>query len=219
MRGIEHLHPELQKIAREFVKKCKEQGLNVKITDTLRTKEEQDAAYAQGRTTSGSIITNVRYPESAHCWGVAFDICRNEKGRQYDDSDGFFGKCGAIGRQLGLTWGGDWQRFEDKPHFEWKKFMPNSSTRWLMKVYNTPDKFFEEWSVEEVTPEKLAELLPEAFAILAEKGASEWAKPALAWAKDKGIMVGDGTGNQMPQKPLTREEAAQVLYNALKDII
>jgi peptidoglycan L-alanyl-D-glutamate endopeptidase CwlK len=219
MRGIEHLHPELQKIAREFVKKCKEQGLNVKITDTLRTKEEQDAAYAQGRTTSGSIITNVRYPESAHCWGVAFDICRNEKGRQYDDSDGFFGKCGAIGRQLGLTWGGDWQRFEDKPHFEWKKYMPNSSTRWLMKVYNTPDKFFEEWSVEEVTPEKLAELLPEAFAILAEKGASEWAKPALAWAKDKGIMVGDGTGNQMPQKPLTREEAAQVLYNALKDII
>jgi hypothetical protein len=89
----------------------------------------------------------------------------------------------------------------------------------LIKVYNTPDKFVEEWSVEEVTPEKLAELLPEAFAILAEKGASEWAKPALEWAKENGIMVGDQFGNQMPQKPLTREEAAQVLYNALKDII
>ncbi len=220
MRGTEHLHPDLQAICKRFLKRCNDAGLNVKITDTLRTKAEQDAEYAKGRTAPGSITTNVKYPDSAHNWGVAFDICRNEKGREYDDSDGFFGKCGKIGRELGLTWGGDWTNFVDKPHFEYKQFMPNSSTRWLRKTYESPANFMSMWKARELmTAQELADLLPEALAIIAKEPASYWAADALKWAKDKGIMVGDGTGNQMPQKPPTREEIAQMLYNALKDII
>lgn len=215
MRGIELLHPELQEIATEFVEQCKSAGLNVKITDTMRTKAEQDALYAQGRTATGSIVTNVAYPNSAHNWGVAFDICRNEKGREYDDSDGFFGKCGEIGKKLGLFWGGDFKSFTDKPHFEMPKFMPDNSTKWLKVNYGTPDKFIETWIKEDtkITAEQIAELLPRAFAILAKKPASSWSAKALEWAKRSGLMVGDESGNQMPQKPLTREEAAQMFYN------
>ena len=150
MRGIEHLHPGLQKICNQFVEQCKAAGLNVKITDTLRTKEEQDSLYAQGRTKPGSIVTNVSYPNSAHNWGVAFDICRNVKGREYDDSDGFFAKCGEIGKQLGLFWGGDFRSFTDKPHFEWEKYMPGNSVKSLKAMYETPDKFMEAWSDEEM---------------------------------------------------------------------
>jgi peptidoglycan L-alanyl-D-glutamate endopeptidase CwlK len=219
MRGTEHLHPELQKICGEFLRICLDNGLNVKITDTLRSKEEQDALYAQGRTAPGDIVTTVKYPNSAHNWGVAFDICRNVKGREYDDSDNFFAKCGLIGESLGLTWGGLWESFQDKPHFELKKFMPNSSTKWLRETYGDPDNFKKTWREDMITAEQLAELLPEAFVLMGQKPASEWAKPALAWAKDNGLMVGDATGNQMPCKPLTREEAAQILYNALKNII
>lgn len=214
MRGTEHLHPELQEICKEFLKRCKDAGLKVKITDTLRTKEEQDTLYAQGRTAPGSIVTNVKYPDSAHNWGVAFDICQNIKGREYDDSEGFFAACGKIGRELGLTWGGDWTYFKDKPHFELKKFMPNSSTRWLRKTYDTPERFKKEWEENDmITAEQLAALLPEAFAILAQNEADEWAKPALKWAKEQGLMVGDESGNQMPQKPVARQEMAQILFN------
>jgi peptidoglycan L-alanyl-D-glutamate endopeptidase CwlK len=151
MRGTEHLHPELQVICEKFLNYCQLAGLNVKITDTLRTKAEQDEAYAQGRTKPGSIITNVQYPNSAHCWGVAFDICQNIKGREYDDSDNFFAKCGKIGESLGLTWGGSWKSFVDKPHFEMTKYMPNSSTKWLRETYTDPQRFMETWAREEET--------------------------------------------------------------------
>ena len=36
---------------------------------------------------------------------------------------------------------------------------------------------------------------------------------AMQWCIDKGIFVGDGNGHYMPQEPLTREQAAQVIYN------
>ena len=49
---------------------------------------------------------------------MAFDICKNVKGHEYDDND-FFKRCGAIGKKVGFSWGGDWKSFVDKPHFQW----------------------------------------------------------------------------------------------------
>lgn len=69
----------------------------------------------------------------------------------------------------------------------------------------------------DMTPEKLAELLPEAFAIMAKKEPSEWAKGALEYCKEKGYMVGDASGNQQPMKPLLRQEAAQLIMNIVGD--
>lgn len=156
-RGIERLHPELIPICQRFVRRCREAGLNVLVTETLRTRAEQDAIYAQGRTQPGAIISNAPYPKSPHCWGVAFDFCRNVKGREYDDSDGFFPACGAIGKELGLTWGGDWTRFRDKPHLELTKYMPDSSTRWLIRTYGTPEAFFRTWTAGEAPEEEKEE--------------------------------------------------------------
>lgn len=68
---------------------------------------------------------------------------------------------------------------------------------------------------DDMDAKKLAELLPEAFSILAEQKAGEGYETSLAYCKDNGIMKGDVHGNQMPKKPLTREEAAQMVYNIL----
>jgi len=147
MRDVKMLHPELQIIVEKFLLKCKEQGLPVLITQTMRTKEAQDALYAQGRTKPGRIVTQVMYPNSAHCWGVAFDLCRNVKGKEWDNTDKFYNKVGAIGKSLGLTWGGDWKDFVDLPHFEMAKFLPNNSAATLIKQYGTPDKFIAGWKI------------------------------------------------------------------------
>lgn len=144
-RDITLLHPELQAIIEKFLIECKKQSLPVLITDTWRTKDEQDKLYAQGRTVSGSIVTNSKYPKSAHCWGVAFDFCRNLKGKEYDDGDGFFKKIGTIGKGLGLAWGGDWKDFVDKPHLEVIKYLPGSSVATLEKTYGLPEKFKAVW--------------------------------------------------------------------------
>ena len=78
MRDITLCHPRLQSLALQLVESCAAQGLQIKIGETLRTKAEQDALYAQGRTKPGSIVTNAPGASysSYHQWGTAFDIFR-----------------------------------------------------------------------------------------------------------------------------------------------
>ena len=68
---------------------------------------------------------------------------------------------------------------------------------------------------EAMTAEKLAEMLPEAFALLGRQKAAPWAQEALDWCREQGYMVGDGTGNQQPMKPLLRQEAAQMMMRIM----
>ena len=151
MRGIDKLHPELQVCVNKFLEECKNQGLSVLVTETLRTQSEQEALYAKGRTEPGNIVTNARGYQSPHCWGVAFDFCRNKKGWEYDNTDGFFDKVGRIAETMfnnteyDLFWGGDFRTFVDKPHVEMKKYLPNNSTNWLIDNYGTPEEFMSTW--------------------------------------------------------------------------
>lgn len=142
-RDINQLHPQAKTLAQKLVSECAAQGLVIKITDCVRNKAEQDALYAQGRTTAGNKVTNVVYPNSMHNWGIAFDICRNDgKGAYYDD-DGFFKKVGAIGKQLGLEWGGDWTSPVDKPHFQLSGW--GSTPKKLKATYGTPEAYRKTW--------------------------------------------------------------------------
>lgn len=151
MRGTEHLHPELQGIVNRLIAECNRQGLPILITETLRSKAEQDGFYAQGRTKPGNVVTNVRYPHSMHCWGVAFDFCKNVKGQEYSDA-AFFARVGRIGKSLGLTWGGDWTSFPDKPHFQLDRF---GNTNQLISKYGTPERFLSAVNTEEERMEKI----------------------------------------------------------------
>ncbi len=116
-RRIEDLNIVLQRGANEFLERCKKAGLNPIITQTLRDKEYQDFLYSKGRTTKGEIVTNARGGTSFHNYGLAFDICKNEKGAEYSD-DSFFEKAGDIWTEMGGVWGGNFKSIKDKPHFE-----------------------------------------------------------------------------------------------------
>lgn len=181
-RDIGLLHPELQIIANELVRRCALNGLDVLITQTLRTEQEQNALYAQGRSEEGKIVTNLKYPDSAHCWGVAFDFCRNEGGREYDDSDGFFKSVAAIAKPMGLSWGGDWSKFPDKPHLELTRFMPDATVSFLKRTYRTPEEFIRNWSgsPHEVKRYRTINDVPSVFSDTVRR------------LMEKGILLGDG---------------------------
>lgn len=149
-RDISLLHPEMRDRCLGFIAECRKCGLRVGISQTWRTKAEQDDLYAQGRTKAGSIVTNCRYPYSPHNWGVAFDIYRNDGQGAYNDGDGWFKSCGQVGKRLGLFWGGDFRSFVDKPHFELPDYLPNNSCRSLIAKYGTPEKFRATWEEEEM---------------------------------------------------------------------
>lgn len=117
-RKIEDLHPFVAYLCQMFLDKCKKEGLNIIITETLRSKERQDELYAQGRTKTGNIVTNVKGGYSWHNWGVAFDIVPIKNGKADWSDIATFDKCGQIGESFGLEWGGRWTSFIDRPHFQ-----------------------------------------------------------------------------------------------------
>lgn len=134
-RDINALKPLAQQACKLFLEECEKAGLKVLVTQTLRTAEYQNSLYQQGRTKSGSIVTNADgyKNKSNHQSGMAWDICKNVKGQEYSDKS-FFKKCGDIAKKLGIEWGGTWT-FVDEPHFQidnnWKMPQP---TYYITKV-------------------------------------------------------------------------------------
>jgi hypothetical protein len=54
-------------------------------------------------------------------------------------------------------------------------------------------------------------------AMLAEQHGGEhdkWAEDAFEWAKDAGLLLGDGAGNYEMKEPITRQEMTMLLYRA-----
>lgn len=145
MRDINRCHPRLIELSQKLISACKGQGLIIGIGESFRTKEEQDALYAKGRTAPGSVVTNAKGSSysSHHQWGTAFDIYRNDGKGVYTDGDGFFEKVGKIGKSIGLEWGGDWKSPVDKPHFQLPDW--GSTTTKLKKMYGTPENFMDTW--------------------------------------------------------------------------
>ena len=153
MRDLKQLHPELQEKWDTLVEKCKKQGIYIKYSECLRTKEEQDALYAKGRTAPGSIVTNARGSSysSQHQWGIAVDFfldmdidCDGSKSDDaFNNSKNHFTKVGQIAKSIGLGWGGDWKSIVDTPHL----YLPQwgSTTTQLKQLYGTPEKFFKTW--------------------------------------------------------------------------
>ena len=145
MRDQTKLHPILQYKIKQLIALCEAQGLKIGIGECVRTVAEQDALYAQGRTTKGNIVTNCKGStySSMHQWGVAFDFYRNDGKGAYNDTDGFFTKVGKIGQSIGLEWGGAWKSPVDKPHFQLPYW--GSTPAKLKSLYGTPSKFDDTW--------------------------------------------------------------------------
>jgi peptidoglycan L-alanyl-D-glutamate endopeptidase CwlK len=101
--------------------RCAQGGLALVVTQGLRTWEEQDALYAQGRTAPGKIVTKARGGQSYHNFGLAFDILvLDAMGKaDWDSSHPGWSQAADVGKALGLEWGGDWQTIKDQPHFQY----------------------------------------------------------------------------------------------------
>ncbi len=114
---IATLLPPVQKLARALVQKTADNGIRIKIISGLRTYEEQDALYAQGRTTPGNIVTKAKGGYSNHNFGIAFDVGVFE-GTNYLTDSPKYKAVGVLGTELGLEWGGNWKTITDQPHFQ-----------------------------------------------------------------------------------------------------
>lgn len=117
---LQNVHPVVADKARQLITKAYNEGIYVVITQGYRSKEEQDALYAQGRSKPGKIVTNARGGDSYHNYGLAIDFAlMNPDGSISWNVDAKWKRVAQIGKSLGLEWGGDWDSFKDYPHFQY----------------------------------------------------------------------------------------------------
>jgi peptidoglycan L-alanyl-D-glutamate endopeptidase CwlK len=121
------LHPDYRSVVSRFINSAYKKGYKLRITETYRTAARQNELYAKGRTAPGKRVTNARGtpPSSIHQFGIAFDCVemgetsptgKNAFSKGYPKSR--WGEVGAIGKSFGFTWGGDFRKLYDGPHFQ-----------------------------------------------------------------------------------------------------
>ena len=156
-RDLNNLHPDVAYLADLFTKKANEylitRYLTIKVISTLRSWEEQQKIYNQGRTTPGPIVSNAKPGSSIHNWGCAFDcgvfrngeyldgaIKKDANGKDIPDevkrklAQDTHIEISKIGKSLGLTWGGDWINIKDLPHYQYTGKYDNNT---FLKLANS----------------------------------------------------------------------------------
>ena len=192
---LKYLRADVRVNCEKFLALCKEAGLNVKVTQTVR-----DDAYQKYLVSKGYASEKATRPtfHSVKA-GLAFDICKNVRGHEYDDVT-FFALCGQIGKQVGFSWGGDWKKFPDRPHFQWDNHLRWTGSMILAGKY-PPE--MEEYMTQADFNKMMDTYLAQKRA---EKNPSTWAKDTWELAKKQGITDGSG-----PHGLCTREEVVALI--------
>ncbi len=131
------LHPAIRQEVIDTITKIENERfpstVMIRIVQGLRTIDEQNMLYAQGRTRPGSIVTQARGGSSSHNYGLAFDFAlmydKDANGtyetlswdalKDFDrDGESDWKEVVKAFKNIGYTWGGDWKTIDDEPHLE-----------------------------------------------------------------------------------------------------
>lgn len=107
---LAELEPVTRRLVAQLLREARAEGLNVRIverTGAKRSKEEQLREFNEGDS---------KTKDGPHVYGAAVDL-------RFIDPEPWSSKhpwarLGAIGKRIGLGWGGDWKSLKDLGHFE-----------------------------------------------------------------------------------------------------
>ena len=155
-RALEGLYPAFADRIRWLLMTCEGLGMKLCILQGMRTLEEQERLYAQGRTADGPRVTDARAGQSFHNFGLAVDLVDfSASGNKdtYEPSDfdhTNYQKIAELAASRGIEWGGLFRTNVDRPHLEWHPGLTKREA-WLLKPYanshgQLPANVFETWS-------------------------------------------------------------------------
>lgn len=90
------------------------------VAESLRTPERQAWLYGFGREYDDGRGVVTQAPTNLTTWhgyGLAVDIVSKAHG--WDAPPSFWANLGMSAQAAGLSWGGAWPRFQDRPHCQW----------------------------------------------------------------------------------------------------
>lgn len=108
----------------------------IRVTQALRSWNEQSALYEQGRSLPGNIVTNAQPGHSWHNFGLAVDIVpMGATGPDWNINHPDWKTIHSSARALGLTCGADFRTFPDWPHLQLTGRFPDSPDDEVRQLY------------------------------------------------------------------------------------
>lgn len=136
LTALNTLHPKFRPVAIAAwteAQAAMPNNVQIIVVQGLRSMDESDKLYAQGRTAPGPIVTNAPGGSSYHNYGLAFDFAMITNGKDDDVVGPNWLKVVHIMESHGMTWGGTFPSIVDNPHFE-NRYGYNWRT--LLQKYN-----------------------------------------------------------------------------------
>jgi peptidoglycan L-alanyl-D-glutamate endopeptidase CwlK len=138
---LSKVHPVLAAKTRAMAAALEAQGIIIRVIQGLRTIQEQNAMYAEGRTAPGQKVTNAIGGYSWHNFGLAVDCVPGIRGEipwqpNFDPKHPDFTAMIKAGEAQGLVSGSTWKSIPDEPHFQHAGIpvSPNDEVRHLVMV-------------------------------------------------------------------------------------
>lgn len=144
---LEQLFPPLKSKGYQHLQLLKLKGIDVEISQGLRTWPQQQTLWQEGRNPDGSyvnpvteagVVTHAKPGQSYHNYGLAYDIAIiGEDGKaNWDVSTPEWQLAISIGESLGLTAGAEWHgKEQDNPHFQLTGSFPLAPDDELLAIY------------------------------------------------------------------------------------
>ena len=122
------VYPGLADKVRSMAQTLETEGIDIRVTQSLRTWTQQQALFNQGRDANGNIIdlekvvTKAPPGYSWHNFGLAVDVAPiTPQGIDWNTKHPVWQRIVSVGLSVGFTTGeegADWRTFPDWPHFE-----------------------------------------------------------------------------------------------------
>jgi peptidoglycan LD-endopeptidase CwlK len=134
---LSRVHPKLADLIRKLSDQLALEGISIRVTQGLRSWEEQAALYAQGRTAPGPEVTKAPPGASYHNFGLAVDVVpMMPLGPDWNTGHPVWQRIISVGQSLGLVSGSNWRSFPDFPHFQLTGSLPVSPNDYVRAAYS-----------------------------------------------------------------------------------
>lgn len=136
IRSLDVLAPKFRAALERLIDAMHAKGLDATIAESLRTNERQAFLYGFGREYDDGrgVVTNSETGYTSwHFYGLAVDIISSSQ--EWSAPERFWQTLGLYAHREGLTWGGSWEKFPDKPHVQWGPPMRQSPSLRAKELY------------------------------------------------------------------------------------
>lgn len=129
------LYPPFANLIRTGLLEVNHDGIPLRVFESYRPWERQNALYAKGRTEAGRKVTNARAGESWHNYGLAVDLVLMIDGKWSWSHEELYRKAAPYFEKLGLQWLGRSKVFPELVHYQYNVSFSVHNAKGFAKSY------------------------------------------------------------------------------------